>query len=331
MTAVVSLSLDGGGFQSLSQLFILVEIMQRLQWMLKLETCPLPCEHFDIMGGSGSGGIIALLLGRFRMQVEVAIECFIQIYQTISSNGLDKASRSKSLEDTIKSLVQEHLPDETPGTKLGQIDPKCKTFVCAMPSNAPTGPKPVRLFRNFRPRKHASFDCTIWEAARATTAHPRLFIPIIIGPTWAKETFIDPGLRYNNPIELVIEETNSVYLQPTTKFYFISFGAGHPGITGAPVNEDDWFSAIQEIANDCEGIADQVARRYQTGYFRLNVSQGLQGSASESLLDPGKIASHTQQYLQDSSIDNRVDAIVELLVRRHREIACSSYFIHDND
>ncbi|KAH8822835.1 hypothetical protein DL96DRAFT_1819533 [Flagelloscypha sp. PMI_526] len=326
MKTVISLSLDGGGFQSLSQLFILMEIMQRLEWILKLEASPLPCEHFDFMGGSGSGGIIALLLGRFRLQIEVAIECFVHVYQTISSSSLDKASRSKCLEDVVRSLVQEHLPSETSNTKLRQVNPKCKTFICAMPSTSLTGPKPVRLFRNFRPRKHASFDYTIWEAARATTAHPRLFVPILIGPTWARETFIEPCLRYNNPVELVIEETNSVFPQSSAEACFVSLGAGHPGISSALVNEDDWSSVLQDIAKDCEGIADQVARRYQTGYFRLNVFQGLQGIASEPSLDSGQIASHTQQYLQDSFIDGQVDEIVQLLVRRYQELASPASF-----
>ena len=29
--------------------------------------CSRPCEHFDLIGGSGVGGLIAIMLGRLRM------------------------------------------------------------------------------------------------------------------------------------------------------------------------------------------------------------------------------------------------------------------------
>ncbi|KAH8823127.1 hypothetical protein DL96DRAFT_263271 [Flagelloscypha sp. PMI_526] len=198
-------------------------------------------------------------------------------------------------------------------------------FVCAMPTSTPTGPQPVRLFRNFRPRKHVSFDCEIWEAARATTANPLLFTPVLIGPNWVPESFIDPGFRFNNPIELVIEEASSLYTPSTTEFSFLSLGAGNPGISNALVNEEvNWAAALHDIARDCEGTANQVARRSLPGYFRLNVSQGLQAIDLETSTAPGCIASHTQQYLRDVSIDQRLDEIVENLVKRHRQVTASS-------
>jgi hypothetical protein len=49
----------GGGARALSQLQILGAIMHRLKYdrySNDSEKIMLPCEHFDLMGGSGSGG-----------------------------------------------------------------------------------------------------------------------------------------------------------------------------------------------------------------------------------------------------------------------------------
>jgi patatin-like phospholipase/acyl hydrolase len=65
------LSLDGGGVRGLSSLLILREIMEEIgRQVSSNETpskTPLPCEYFDLIGGSGTGGLIAIMLGRLRM------------------------------------------------------------------------------------------------------------------------------------------------------------------------------------------------------------------------------------------------------------------------
>ena len=51
--------IDGGGARSLSQLEIMGAIMHRLRWKKypnEVERIMLPCEHFDLIGGSGTGG-----------------------------------------------------------------------------------------------------------------------------------------------------------------------------------------------------------------------------------------------------------------------------------
>jgi len=64
------LSLDGGGIRGLSQLVILNDIMERLED--KLGRDPLrnpcrPCEFFDLICGTSTGGLSALMLGRLQM------------------------------------------------------------------------------------------------------------------------------------------------------------------------------------------------------------------------------------------------------------------------
>jgi len=59
------LSLDGGGIRGLSALFILKDILDSVR--RKSGNCCLPCEHFDLIGGTSTGGLVAIMLGRLGM------------------------------------------------------------------------------------------------------------------------------------------------------------------------------------------------------------------------------------------------------------------------
>ncbi|KAL1993034.1 hypothetical protein VTN49DRAFT_3791 [Thermomyces lanuginosus] len=51
------LSIDGGGVRgSYSSLLIIERFMEKLQVKLGLPDVPRPCEHFDLIGGTGIGG-----------------------------------------------------------------------------------------------------------------------------------------------------------------------------------------------------------------------------------------------------------------------------------
>ncbi len=51
---------DGGGVRGLSSLLILENLMHRISPEKEIR----PCEVFHIIGGTSTGGIIALMLGR---------------------------------------------------------------------------------------------------------------------------------------------------------------------------------------------------------------------------------------------------------------------------
>jgi len=63
------LSLDGGGVRGLSSLLILREIMEDVEQRLEADEIPKPCEYFDLIGGTSTGGLIAIMLGLLGMVV----------------------------------------------------------------------------------------------------------------------------------------------------------------------------------------------------------------------------------------------------------------------
>lgn len=67
------LSLDGGGVRGISSLYILKEIMAQASRQRALDrpneqrSNPRPCDVFDMICGTSTGGLIALMLGRLEM------------------------------------------------------------------------------------------------------------------------------------------------------------------------------------------------------------------------------------------------------------------------
>ena len=51
---------DGGGIRGLSELLILQELMNRIKAHEQLEETPLPCDYFDLIGGTSTGGYIII-------------------------------------------------------------------------------------------------------------------------------------------------------------------------------------------------------------------------------------------------------------------------------
>jgi hypothetical protein len=61
------LSLDGGGVRGLSSLLILREIMNDIEQEVEATDVVKPAEYFDLIGGTSTGGLIAIMLGTLGM------------------------------------------------------------------------------------------------------------------------------------------------------------------------------------------------------------------------------------------------------------------------
>jgi patatin-like phospholipase/acyl hydrolase len=70
------LSLDGDGIRGFSSLIILHDLMNRIKVKKKLSGTPPPYEWFDLLVGTGTRGLIVLMLGRLKMPVDEAIDAY---------------------------------------------------------------------------------------------------------------------------------------------------------------------------------------------------------------------------------------------------------------
>ncbi|QRV97071.1 patatin-like phospholipase protein [Ceratobasidium sp. AG-Ba] len=102
------LSLDGGGVRGYSTLIILKKFLLHLKAQSPDKKDILPADYFDLIIGTSTGGIIALMLGRLRMSVDEAIEAYQQLSKKIFAGGLASAVLDGSM-----------LSSEKPGLGLG--------------------------------------------------------------------------------------------------------------------------------------------------------------------------------------------------------------------
>ncbi|KAL1595028.1 hypothetical protein SLS60_009713 [Paraconiothyrium brasiliense] len=88
------LSLDGGGVRGLSSLMVLDDLMEsiaqeekRLGRRPKNDTSLLrPCDYFDLIGGTSTGGIIAILLSRLQLDCKQCIGIYTKLAEQIFKN-----------------------------------------------------------------------------------------------------------------------------------------------------------------------------------------------------------------------------------------------------
>lgn len=168
--------------------------------------------------------------------------------------------------------------------------------------------------------ENASFNCTIWEACRATSVAPSCFEPIKIGDDGEQETFVDGGLGYNNPVEQVLEEARRIF--PGRKVAcVVSVGTGVASAIAFPdspkTSPVKLINALKNMATESDTTAEKMHRRFQNTkdtYFRFSVDRGLQGIGLEEWKELANVRAFTTEYLHQRVISEQVNEVVIALL-----------------
>ncbi|TVY46828.1 Calcium-independent phospholipase A2-gamma [Lachnellula occidentalis] len=142
------LSLDGGGVRGYSMFIIIQELMHRTYVEIegkapKRDQIPKPCDHFDLIIGTGTGGLIAIMLGRLRLDLETCKEVYVRMTRKVFETdktiaGIPYRStlfKASKLEEAIKECVRAHSifenegndGDEPEGAKNTPVNPLSHT------------------------------------------------------------------------------------------------------------------------------------------------------------------------------------------------------------
>ncbi|KAG9121121.1 hypothetical protein FRC07_003053, partial [Ceratobasidium sp. 392] len=301
------LSIDGGGIQGLAALVIIQELMIRIYGELpSLSSAPRPCEYFDLIVGTGIGGLIAIMLGRLRMSVDEAMQWFAEVASQVFSKKklLGQGSyKATNLETIIGRMVLKHAGSAGAPMRDNSVtagDGTCRT-----------------TWQNEAP------DCTIVQAVRATTARPGLFKPTDISENNIKLSFADAGLGCNNPTEHMLDEAMLVFPGRHVGC-IISVGTGQAQPASIPKSRRiSWNSskestlALEKIATNCEQTAQLVEKRFRGGpdiYFRFNVEQGLQDMGMAELKRLPEVAAHARHYNQLVEVKSKLNSAAHATV-----------------
>lgn len=351
---------------------------------------PKPSDYFDLIAGTGTGGLIAIMLGRLRLDLETCMEVYVRMTKKVFETDktiagipykqtLFKASR---LEEAIKQCVREHTVYEDEGNDgtakggkefgmtMSPLDPSIRRSM-SVRSNAsiPTspasfnrnslvspgpgfGPSPVIwgnpdaslyddrenrtktavtavykgtntktgssiLLRSYDSRKEPppEFNCTIWQAGRATSATGLAFKPIQVG----QSVFIDEGAGKYNPSPQVLEEAVVNEWPGRDLGIFVSVGTGkRPG--GTNHKQSEWWEgfvggsvgnfaeARRRLISKIEGCEDTHIQMLNTelpkrsippeNYCRLNVEVGVGEFGMNEWDRLSDMTISTRRYLQ---------------------------------
>ncbi|KHO11648.1 F-box domain-containing protein [Metarhizium robertsii ARSEF 23] len=257
------LCLDGGGVRGITSLLMLKIIMTEIRTQEERDTAdcgdekmdgganndktgsrsttPLkPCEYFDLICGTSTGGLIALMLGRLEYTVDEAIEQYMNFGEEIFKKKRRCFNSSKYdhsiLEKCLKKVIHEsHLGDEN--AMMKDENCRCRTFVVSAHLNkhADEDEDDAAILRSYdlqALQPAYAFHGKIWEAGRATSAAPTFFKPIEIeqrgessntsgviakasrklkSETNKKDSYSDGGTVANNPCSIAVREAGKIW------------------------------------------------------------------------------------------------------------------------
>lgn len=245
-----------------------------------------PCEWFDLIGGTSTGGLIAIMLGRLRMSIpeciaayrELAKEVFDVNSFDVAVNLFDGARFSGTkLQQAVETVVERYRGGTS--TKMWDNPERrpenervCRTFVVAIPGC--DVPRPAKLFRTYNNRfqRHSADQCQIWEAARATSCAPSFFPEIKVDGVY----YSDGGLGYNNPTKVMLQEAQSLWGPDQRIGCLLSLGTGSVDSFmkrfNDPLDFVKFIGVFKRMALGCDAVHQEMRNNQFVSpfYYRFN-------------------------------------------------------------
>ncbi|KEP45608.1 kinesin light chain, partial [Rhizoctonia solani 123E] len=322
---------DGGGVRGISSLVLLQEAMGRMEGRGDRSKTPNPAEYFDVIAGSGTGGLSACMIGRLRMSVSKATEEYAKLMKSVFSDK--KALRGSGtykgtkLQQALQSMIEEATGNKNEMMRLSGAD-GCKTMVFAMSKHNMNAALPV-IFRSYKATTNPGPSCTIWEALYATMAHPDLFKSIEIGDSAVRQSFVGGELGCGNPISHVLAEVKRIYPGRYVSC-ILSLGAGHARTIHIPNTIPSYLMprtqdviVMKDMATDNERVAEEMAARFQSTnevYFRFNVDQGMQEMEAGDWERLEEVVAHTTAHLHKAEESQRLDLMIQVAMARQASV-----------
>ncbi|KIM19800.1 hypothetical protein M408DRAFT_30919, partial [Serendipita vermifera MAFF 305830] len=251
--------IDAGGSRGASQLTILTHLMHQLNHDIRSDPPERPCTVFDMIGGVGSGGFIAILLVVFGLTVEDTLEEFINLSVNIlGKQDIDAETRTTVLLKYIDDLLTKYEIDPTLRLLDGNNRSKgCKLAVAiSYRSNAGS----VCFLRNYITRQGQAPNLTIAEAILATVATPPLFTSTQVLKSTTTFDYIGEDWALSNPTREIIAEAHEAFGADEKVACLLSLGCGHAGIFAAPDSSSmkEWNKLLERLAMDGERKAESL-------------------------------------------------------------------------
>ncbi|RMD43745.1 hypothetical protein DV735_g1376, partial [Chaetothyriales sp. CBS 134920] len=264
-------------------------ILEQLMQTIYSNSPPKPCEYFDMIGGMGTGGLIAVMLGRLEMTIDESIDAYLSLS--------DQIFQKKAHRWTIQGKIQGRFDS----TKLEQ----------AVKEVSPRGDGDLLN------------STKIWEACRATSAASSFFDPIAIGRY--QEEFLDGGTGANNPVWELWNQAQLMYgPEPLEENLdcLVSIGTGVPPLKAFRDDELHIHETLVAMATETERTAEEFrqnkAHLDRDGhYYRFNVTWGLEETGLEESKKRKEIAAATSLYVTSQEVLKQMEAYVCFVSKKY--------------
>jgi hypothetical protein len=239
------LTIDGEGLQAITPLLLLDDLLETIRIENNTAEKPRPCEVFDMIGGVGSGGWLALLLGRFCLDIPTCLLEWNRLMGTIQPHsvlhGTKRQWMSKSLfkRDSLMAQVKRLTQMYATGDSLIDEDlvPRIRSRYVFVAGVRQDKKHEYGIFRSYRvphdlpkvlPGSAHPEEFTIWEAFGVTGA-AKYFSSV-----WREEVageghwrFLDrPHQQPHNITEQAINEARHIFGPTVRMDVIVNIGPG---------------------------------------------------------------------------------------------------------
>ncbi len=238
------LSIDGGGIRGVFPAMFLAKIEAELKAKGVEKTQIF--QHFDLICGTSTGGIIAigLALGMpaseiYKLYLDNASAIFGSKKKGFIKKLKYSAHNRAGLEELIRAKYKRAFKQN--------IDPRlkdCKTNVCVPIYDLLNG-APSVLKNNYHPAFTRDFHIPAYKVALATSSAPTYFDPYSTTYTdlnGIENSFankVDGGVVANNPTLIGIIEAQKAFNRPLNELNVLSIGTGYCKYSDS-VNSKKW-------------------------------------------------------------------------------------------
>ncbi|KAK3316580.1 hypothetical protein B0H66DRAFT_561664 [Apodospora peruviana] len=242
---------------------------------------PLLADFFDLISGTSTGGLIALLLGRVGLSIPEAQKEYVRIAKEIFSVKTYLKDNNRSLNAALGTARKECLIIQNPPAKrIGRLTKSpIRSFICVVPQ------------QDVRARNEAC--CTI-------SAAPTYFDLIDIGDEGDSRRLEEVRLGFpRRRIACVV-----------------SIGTGLARVkfpSSSKTSPLKLVEALKKMATESDTIAEKVQKRFRNikdMYLLFSVDCGLDNIELEEWENLGEVRTYTTGYLEQDTVSSCIDTVV---------------------
>ncbi|KAH8797289.1 hypothetical protein DL96DRAFT_997533 [Flagelloscypha sp. PMI_526] len=308
------LSLDGGRWENhgaLTQIHVVEDILPKYEVDNNLEEgSARVADVFDLVVGTGIGGLVGCMLGPLKMSTRDAKQAYLWIYASKFWARDQLSERAEVLKGALGRMLDSSktIDSTTKMASIGKITTTCKFAVTTMMAANLTSAIMLRGYLG----RNSPVQCTILEALLATLSDAQILPPVSIGEG-INEFFVATTTGRCNPMEALLEEIPFIF---QARFISVIASVGSGRLNPVSISgQGDFTNAVLDLAKSCHAVSQSMESRF-SGHPGLFMRLDVDAFDHSRILHPGEVISHSRSYLVREEIRRHTEALIQSLKYR---------------